>query len=251
MHAIIRDISKENIPCFAILLKNKNKNSFGEKQNPDVEKILLEYEDVFPEKLPKGLPPKRNHTFDILLKDNCEPKKRGIYRMSPKELEEVKRKIDELLEQGFIRPSTSPWAAPVLFASKKDGTLRFCVDYRALNDLTVKNSYPLPRIDEILDHLPKAKYFTGIDLRLGYHQIRLGEKSIPLTAFNTKYGHYEFLVLPFGLANGPASFMTLMNKVFEKELSKFVLVYVDDILIYSETWEEHLKHLRIILSRLR
>ena len=171
--------------------------------------------------------------------------------MSPSELQELKKQLTELEEQGFIKPSTSTWGAPVLFVTKKDESLRVCVDYRALDILTVKNSYPLPRIDDIFDHLSGSKYFTKIHLRQGYHQIRLSESSIPLTAFRTRYGHYEFSVLPFGLTNAPASFMTLMNDVFRNELDKFVIVYLDDILVYSRTWEEHLKHIRVVLTKLR
>ena len=170
--------------------------------------------------------------------------------MSPSELQELKKQLTELEEQGF-KPSTSPWGALVLSVPKKDGSLRMCVDYRALNRLTVKNSYPLPRIGDIFDQLSGSKYFTKIDLRQGYHQIRLSESSIPLTAFRTRYGHYEFSVLPFGLANAPASFMTLMNDVFRNELDKFVIVYLDDILVYSRTWEEHLKHIHVVLTKLR
>ena len=171
--------------------------------------------------------------------------------MSTKELSELKSQLTDLIDQGFIRPSSSPWGAPVLFVTKKDGAMRLCVDYRALNRLTVKNSYPLPRIDDILDQLSTAKYYTKIDLRSGYHQIRLDEESIPLTAFRTRYGHFEFQVLPFGLTNAPATFMSLMNEVFSEFLDQFVIVYLDDILVYSETWEEHLKHIRKVLEILR
>ena len=171
--------------------------------------------------------------------------------MSSAELTELKSQLIELTDQGFIRPSSSPWGSPVLFVSKKDGSLRMCVDYRALNRLTVKNSYPLPRIDDILDQLFEAKYFTKIDLRSGFHQIRLDKESIPLTAFRTRYGHYEFLVLPFGLTNAPATFMALMHEIFKEHLDDFIIIYLDDILIYSKTWEEHLKHVRATLEILR
>src|SRR5277367_6328261 len=166
-------------------------------------------------------------------------------------MNELKRQLAELLEKGFIRPSVFLFDASVLFVHKKEGTLRLCVDYRALNKITIKNRYPLPRIDELMDRLAGAKYFSKIDLYSGYHQIRIKEDDIPKTAFRTHYSHYEFLVLPFGLTNAPATFMTLMNNIFHNYLDKFVIVYLDDILIYSKTKEEHLQHVRIILKTLR
>jgi hypothetical protein len=167
------------------------------------------------------------------------------------ELEELKRQLKELLEKGLIRPSTSPYGAPVLFVRKKDGTLRMCIDYRGLNAITIKNKYPLPRIDELLDRLYGAKYFSKLDLRSGYWQVRINTEDVPKTAFRTRYGHYEFLVLPFGLTNAPATFMRLMNEILFPYLDKFVLVYLDDILIYSQTREEHLNHLQLVLDALR
>ena len=164
--------------------------------------------------------------------------------MSPSELAELKSQLEELSEQGFIRPSTSPWGAPALFFGKKDSSSRMCIDYRAVNRLTVKNSYPLPRIDDILDQLFEARYFTKLDLRSGYHQIRLDQQSIEITAFNTRYGHYEFLVLPFGLTNAPGTFMALMNDVFRDYLDNFIIFYFEDILIYSRTREEHIVHVK-------
>jgi len=153
--------------------------------------------------------------------------------MSPKEMEELKKQIDRFLKLGHIRPSTSPYGAPVLFAPKKDGGLRFCVDYRALNKNTIKNRYPLPKIDELLDQLAGASVFTKIDLRSGYHQIRVVPEDVYKTAFRTRYGHFEFTVVPFGLCNAPATFMRLMNSILHPYLDKFVVVFLDDILIYS------------------
>ncbi|WKA06026.1 hypothetical protein VitviT2T_023954 [Vitis vinifera] len=171
--------------------------------------------------------------------------------MAPLELKELKTQLDELLGKGFIRPSTSPWGAPVLFVKKKDGTLRLCIDYRKLNRVTVKNKYPLPRIDDLFDQLKGAKYFSKIDLRTGYHQLRVREEDVSKTAFRTRYGHYEFLVMPFGLTNAPAAFMDLMNRVFHAYLDQFVIVFVDDILIYSRSLEEHKQHLVTTLKTLR
>nr|GEY30433.1 putative reverse transcriptase domain-containing protein [Tanacetum cinerariifolium] len=151
---------------------------------------------------------------------------------------------------GFIRPSSSPWGAPVLFAKKKDGSFRMCIDYRELNKLTNKNRYPVPRIDDLFDQLQGSQYFSKIDLRYGYHQPRVHEDDIPKTTFRTRYGDFEFIVMPFGLTNAPAVFMDLMNRVCRPYLDKFMMVFIDDILIYSKTWEEHERHLRLVLELL-
>jgi hypothetical protein len=171
--------------------------------------------------------------------------------MAPRELAEMKKQLEELMDKGFIRPSSSPWGCPAIFVKKKDGTLRMCVDYRPLNAVTVKNKYPLPRIDTLFDQLAGAMVFSKIDLRSGYHQIKIRPQDIPRTTFSTRYGLYEYLVMSFGLTNAPAFFMYLMNSVFMPELDKFVVVFIDDILIYSKNEEEHACHLRIILTRLR
>ncbi|WVZ75872.1 hypothetical protein U9M48_023894, partial [Paspalum notatum var. saurae] len=173
------------------------------------------------------------------------------YRVAPKEQELIKENIDELLGKGFIRPSSSPWAFPVLFVDKKDGSRRMCVDYRALNDVTIKNKYPLPRIDDLFDQLQGACVFSKIDWRSGYHQMKICPSDIPKTAFITRFGLYEYTVMSFGLTNPPAYFMNLMNKVFMEYLDKFVVVFIDDILIYSKTEEEHEEHLRLVLQKLR
>ena len=160
-------------------------------------------------------------------------------------MEELEKQLKEYLGNGWIRPSQSPYGAPILFVKKKDGTTRMCTDYRVLNKITKKNVYPLPRIDELLDRLQGARFFTKVDLRQGYHQIRIQDADVEKTAFRTRYGHYEYLVLPFGLTNAPATFMGLMNEVFRPYLDKSVVVYLDDILIYSRTWKDHFEaHLR-------
>jgi hypothetical protein len=171
--------------------------------------------------------------------------------MSPAELTELNKQLADLLDKGYVRPSVSPFGAPVLFAKKKDGTLRLCIDYRSLNKATIKNKYPLPRIDDLLDQLHGATYFSKIDLQAGYHQIRVKQGDISKTAFRTKYGHFEWTVMPFGLTNAPATFQTLMNSVLRPYLDKFVIVYLDDVLIYSRTLQEHLQHLRMVLTLLR
>ncbi|GJS11547.1 putative reverse transcriptase domain-containing protein [Tanacetum coccineum] len=176
---------------------------------------------------------------------------RAPYRLAPSEMKELSEQLKELLEKGFIRPSSSPWGAPVLFVKKKDGSFRMCIDYRELNKLTVKNRYPLPRIDDLFDQLQGSSVYSKIDLRSGYHQLRVREEDIPITAFRTRYGHYEFQVMPFGLTNAPAVFMDLMNRVCKPYLDKFVIVFIDDILIYSKNKEEHEEHLKIILELLK
>ncbi|KAK1414363.1 hypothetical protein QVD17_16561 [Tagetes erecta] len=212
--------------------------------------IVREYPDVFPEELP-GLPPDREIEFTIDLIPGTEPISKAPYRMAPLELKELKEQLQELLELGFIRPSVSPWGAPVLFVKKKDGSMRLCIDYRELNKITIRNRYPLPRIDDLFDQLQGAKFFSKIDLRSGYHQLKIREKDVPKSAFRTRYGHYEFLVMPFGLTNAPAVFMDLMNRVFHEFLDKFVIVFIDDILVYSKSREEHEEHLRKVLETLR
>ncbi|KAL0556809.1 hypothetical protein IC582_005326 [Cucumis melo] len=171
--------------------------------------------------------------------------------MAPAELKELKVQLQELLDKGFIRPSVSPWGAPVLFVKKKDGSMRLCIDYRELNKVTVKNRYPLPRIDDLFDQLQGATVFSKIDLRSGYHQLRIKDGDVPKTAFRSRYGHYEFIVMSFGFTNAPAVFMDLMNRVFREFLDTFVIVFIDDILIYSKTEAEHEEHLRIVLQTLR
>ena len=212
--------------------------------------LLMEYADVF-QTLPKGLPPERGVDHKIELEPGHSPPSRPTYRLSPKEMDELNRQIQHLVEMGFIQPSKSPYGAPVLFVRKKDGTLRMCIDYRALNNYTVKNRYPLPRIDELLDRLHGATVFSKLALQSGYHQIRVAPEDVPKTAFRTRYGSFEFLVLPFGLTNAPATFQTLMHKVFGPYLDSFVLVYLDDVLIFSRNAEEHAAHLATVLRLLR
>ncbi|GKA74904.1 putative reverse transcriptase domain-containing protein [Tanacetum coccineum] len=189
--------------------------------------------------------------FKIELVPGAAPVTRASYRLAPSELKELADQLQELSEKGFIHPSSSPWGALVLFVKKKDGSFRMCIDYRELNKLTVKNRYPLPRIDDLFDQLQGSSVYSKIDLRSGYHQLRIREEDIPITAFWTRYGHYEFQVMPFGLTNAPAVFMDLMNRVCKPYLYKFVIVFIDDILIYSKNKEEHEKHLKIILELLK
>jgi hypothetical protein len=212
--------------------------------------VVREFADVFPDELP-SMPPDRDVKFVIELQPGTAPISKRPYRMPPKELAELKTQLQELLDKGYIRPSSSPWGCPALFVKKKDGSLRLCVDYRTLNAVTIKNKYPLPRIDVLFDQLAGAKVFSKIDLRSGYHQIKIKPCDIPKTAFSTRYGLYEYLVMSFGLTNAPNYFMYLINSVFMTELDKFVVVSIDDILIYSKNEEEHAEHLRVVLQCVR
>ena len=182
--------------------------------------MVCEFEDIFPDEL-LGLPPQRDVDFVIELHPGMSPISMTPHRMAPVELQELKVQIQGLLDKGFIRPSTSPWGAPVLFAKKKDKTLRLCIDYRQLNRVTIKNWYPLPRIYDLFDQLRGARVYSKIDHRTGYHQFRVREADIPKTAFRTRYGHFEFTVMPFGLTNAPAAFMDLMHRVFHPYLDRF------------------------------
>jgi hypothetical protein len=212
--------------------------------------ISREYPNVFPDDLP-GMPPDRDVEFTIDLQPGIAPISRRPYKMTPKELAELKVQLNELLDKGFIRPSSLPWGCPVLFIKKKDQSLRLCVDYQPLNVITIKNKYPLPCIDILFDQLVGAKVFSKVNLRSGYHQIKICLEDVPKIAFSTRYGLYEYLVISFGLTNAHAHFMYLMNSVFMPELEKFIVVFIDDILVYSKNEEEHEQHLQIILQRLR
>lgn len=214
-----------------------------------VQQLLQRFSKTFGP-LPHKLPPSRDVDHAIELEAGSQPPFLPIYHLSPRELEEVKEQLTMLLESGFIQPSKSPYGAPIIFVPKKNGKLRMCVDFRALNSRTVKNRYPLPRIDELLDRLQGASVFTKLDLQSGYWQIRIKEEDVHKTAFRTRYGHYEWRVLPFGLTNAPATFQALMNKVLQPYLDKFVVVYLDDILIFSRTPEEHAQHLQLVLEAL-
>lgn len=219
-------------------------------QQLQVDSLVAEFsEAVF--SLLHELPPCRPGFDHAIPTGNAEPVAKKVYKMSPLELRTLKEQLDELIRLDYIRPSTSPWAAPVLFVKKKDGSLRLCVDYRGLNAVTIKNKYPLPLLEEFFDRFQGAKFFSKLDLQQGYHQLRVEEEDIPKTAFSTRYGHYEFKVMGFGLTNAPASFQALMNKVFSEQLDSSVVVFLDDILVYSKTFEEHLQHLHMVLELLK
>nr|GEV84448.1 putative reverse transcriptase domain-containing protein [Tanacetum cinerariifolium] len=231
-----------------ISAKKEEDKSEG-KQLKDVP-VVQDYPEVFPKDL-SGLPLARPVEFHIDLIPGAAPITRAPYRLAPSEMKELSKQLKDLSEKGFIRPSSSPWGAPVLFVKKKDGSFRMCIDYRELNKLIVKNRYPLPRIDDLFDQLQGSSVYSNIDLRSGYHQLRVREQDVPKTAFRTRYGHYEFQVMPFGLTNALAVFMDLMNRVCKPYLDKFVIVFINDILIYSKKEKEHKEHLKAILELLK
>jgi hypothetical protein len=213
-------------------------------------RIVQEYPDVFPEELP-GMPPDRDIEFILDLLPGTPHISKRPYRMSVNELVELKKQIAELKSKGFICPSSSPWGAPMLLMEKKDGTQWMCVNYRSLNEVTINDKYPLPWIEDLFDQMKGVSIFSKIDLRLGYHQLKIRELDIPKTTFRTRYGLYEYTVMSFELTNAPAYFMYLRNKVFMEYLDKFIVVFIDDILIFSRGEEEHEVHLRLVLEKLR
>ena len=216
----------------------------------ELSNLIKEFADVFAP-MPVGVPPDRGISHVIPLAPGSTPAYRGMYRLSPAELDECCKQVRELLEKKLIEPSTSPFSAPILFVSKPDGGLRMCLDYRMLNTMTIKNKAPLPRVDDLFDKLGGCSFFSSLDLQSGYYQIRIPESDVHKTAFNSPLGHFQWRVLTFGLTNAPATFQAEMNHIFAKQLNKFVLVYLDDILIYSKTLKEHIAHMREVLLVLR
>ena len=210
--------------------------------------VVCEYEDVFLDELP-GLPPYRDVDFTIELHPGTLPISMPPHRMVHAELQELKVQLQELLDN--IKPSTSLWGTPVFFAKKKNKTLRLCIDYRQLNRATIKNRYPLLRIDDLFNQMRGARVYFKIDLGTGYHQLRVREEDVPKTTFRMRYGHFEFTVMPFELTNAPTTFKDLMHRVFQPYQDRFVVVFVDDILIYSKSEEDHESHLRIVLQILK
>jgi hypothetical protein len=213
-------------------------------------RVVQEYPDVFLKDLP-SMPPDYDIEFIIDLLPGTPPISKRPYRMGVNELVELMKQIAELQSKEFIRSSSSPWGALVLFVEKKDGTQRMCVDYRSFNEVTIKNKYPLPWIEDLFDQVKGASVFSKIDMRSGYHQLKICESSIPKTAFYTRYELYEYMMMSFGLTNAPAYFMYLMNKVFMEYLDKFVVIFIDDTLIFLKTEEEHETHLRLVLEKLK
>lgn len=236
------------VGCFCVM-SMEPKEKRDEVESPEIKHLLSEFQDVFQE--PTGLPPLRGAEHHIILKDGAAPFKMQPYRYSYMQRKEIDRLVEKMLQSGIIQTSSSPFASPVLLVKKKDGSWRFCVDYRKLNAITVKDSYPIPLVDDLLDELGKARIFTKIDLRTCYHHIRVRNEDVGKTAFVVASGHYEFKFMPFGLTNAPATSQSLMNEVFRQELKEFVLVFFDDILVYSPDEALHYHHLKRVLELLR
>ncbi|GJS74106.1 putative reverse transcriptase domain-containing protein [Tanacetum coccineum] len=234
---------------FLVQMMKKDETEASEKRIEGVP-VVKDFPEVFPEELPR-LPLTRQVEFHIELIPEAALVARAPYRLAPAEMKELAKQLKELADKGFIRPISSSWGAPILFVKKKDGYFQMCIDYRKLNKLTVKNRYPLPRINELFNQLQGSSIYSKIDLRSGYHQLRVREEDIPKTTFRTRYEHYEFQVMTFGLTNAPAVFMDLMNRVCKPYLDKFVIMFIDDILIYSHNEKEHEEHLKTILELLK
>ncbi|CAI7880692.1 unnamed protein product [Closterium sp. NIES-53] len=214
----------------------------------ELQELLKRFPGIFPDDLPEGLPPQRAHDHRIELEPGAQPTVQRQFRLTQPELDELRKELDYLLEKKFIRPSSSPFAAPILFTPKKDGGFRMCIDYRALNRVTVKSRYPIPRADELIDQLRTARVFSKIDLRGGYHQIRVEPSDCAKTAFRTRYGSFQYTVMPFGLTNAPATFQMTMNEAFRPLLDKCVIIYLDDILVYSRDKQQHLADLEAVFT---
>ncbi|GJP58391.1 hypothetical protein CLOP_g23643, partial [Closterium sp. NIES-67] len=246
-----KDMKRTNTGFLAIATEVENDGEKASETPEKIKELLKEFQDILPDDLPNELPPYRTHQHEIVEEPGSKTTFRSPYRLSPMELTGMKKQIEYLLAKGLIRPSTSPYGAPVLFTPKPDGSLRMCIDYRALNKQTIKNKYPIPRIDDLLDQLRGATVFSKLDLRSGYWQIRMADNSIHKTAFRTRYGSYEYLVMPFGLTNAPATFQAEMNHILRPLLDECVVVYLDDILIYSRDMKQHVEHLRRVFEILR
>ncbi|GJP64913.1 hypothetical protein CLOP_g21849 [Closterium sp. NIES-67] len=246
-----KDVKRTDTGFLAIATEVENDRERTSEPPGKIKELLKEFQDILPDDLPNELPPYRTHQHEIVEEPGSKPTFRAPYRLSPTELTDMKKQIEYLLAKGLIRPSTSPYSAPVLFTPKPDGSLRMCIDYRALNKQTIKNKYPIPRIDDLLDQLRGATVFSKLDLRSGYWQIRMADNSIHKTAFRTRYGSYEYLVMPFGLTNAPATFQAKMNHILRPLLDECVVVYLDDILIYPCDMKQHVKHLRRVFEIIR
>ena len=224
----------------------------AEETRKTVPKAYHDYIDVFSKKASDTLLPYRDGVdCRVRLEEKFAPGYCPLYKMSREELEFSRQYIYDNIAKGFIVPSTVPFASPILVARKPDGSLRFCVDFRKLNAVTKKDGYPLPLIDELMQRVGQAKYFTKLDIRQGFHRIRMTPESEDLTSFRTRYGQYKYTVMPFGITNGPATFQRYINSVLKDCLDIYATVYVDDILIYSETLEDYRRHIRGVLERLR
>lgn len=234
--------------CMLTAIPESQSEGIPEELNPKLQHVVEQYNSIFAE--PTGLPPSRPQDHRIPLLQGSEPVNQRGYRVPFIQKAEIGKQIKEMLKNGIIQESTSPFASPIILVKKKDGSWRMCVDYRRLNDITIKNKYHIPIIDELLDELRGATLFTKLDLRSGYHQVRVAAEDVFKTAFRTHQGLYEFKVMPFGLTNAPATFQALMNSVFQEQIRKNVLVFFDDILVYSHSLEEHVHHLQTVFQKM-
>ncbi|GBG92431.1 hypothetical protein CBR_g55368 [Chara braunii] len=247
--SIIRDDIEEMGVCFLHALPPHDIPSTDLSPDPLITELLDACGDVF--KAPHGVVPDRAIRHEIILEVGAVPPRGCIYRMSEEELSVLLAQLNDLLEKGWIRPSSSPYGAPVLFVRKKNKDLRLCIDYCKPSAQTVKNADTLPHIDDLLERLGSAKFFSKLDLKWGYHQLEIQQEDYYKTSLKTRYGHFEWLVMPFGLTNAPATFQAAMTTEFRHMLDGFVLIYLDDILVYSRSSDEHVEHLRTVLERLR
>ncbi|GBG87902.1 hypothetical protein CBR_g46202 [Chara braunii] len=235
--------------CFLHALPPHDASSTNPSSDPRITELLDAYSDVF--EGPHGVIPDRPIRHEIILEDGAVPPRGCIYRMSEEELSVLRAQLDDLLEKGWIRPSSSSYGVPVLFVRKKNKDLRLCIDYRKLNAQTIRNAGSLLHIDDLLERLGGAKFFSKLDLKSGYHQLEIRQEDRYKTAFKTRYGHFEWPVMPFGLTNAPATFQAAMTTEFRHMLDRYVLIYLDDILVYNRSLEEHVEHLHTVLERLR
>ncbi|GBG66138.1 hypothetical protein CBR_g57020 [Chara braunii] len=247
--SIIRDDIDEMGVCFLHALPPHDALWTDSSPDPRITELLDAYGDVF--EGPHGVVSDRPIRHEIILEDGAVPPRGCIYRMSEEELSMLQAQLDDLLEKGWIRPSSSPYGAPVLFVRKKNKDLRLCIDYRKLNAQMIRNAGPLPCIDDLLERLGGAKFFSKLDLKSGYHQLEIRQEDRYKTAFKMRYGHFKWLVMPFGLTNAPATFQAAMTTEFRHMLDRYVLIYLYDILVYSRSLDEHVEHLRTVLERLR
>lgn len=247
--SVAEEMSTVSDSDFHQIVDSTSDSSLDERK--ELLSLLREFSDIFPSDLPSKLPPKRTVNHDIDLSPGSSPPSRPPYRLSKPLMDELQAQLTSLLDKGFIEHSKSPFGAPVFFVKKSDGSFRLVCDWRELNKITIKNEACLPNIDDLFDTIQGSKYFSKLDLRSGYHQVRIREEDVPKTAFNTPLGHFQFKVMGFGLCNAPATFQSLMTQVLRPYLRKFVVVFLDDILIFSSNWREHLDHVRLVLETLR